>query len=86
MRILGPHKATRRELELLLIEARRLENLTVKPTAEVAAWNRSVDSALEGVSGDKPEERYDAIARTEHREFVKRVFAFYRSNRCESAV
>jgi hypothetical protein len=62
------------DLIALLIEARRLDNLIVKNSREVAAWRRKVDLAVEGALGDDPEARYDAPARQEHREFVDRLF------------
>jgi hypothetical protein len=69
--------ATRRhmnELIPLLLEARRLDNQTVRMTNEVAVWRRQVDKALEGAEGDDPAERYDFPARAEHRAFVDRLF------------
>jgi hypothetical protein len=63
--------ATRDILVRLLIEARRLDNLTVKSSEEVAAWRLAVDRALQGEPGDKPEDRYGTPERNEYRRFVE---------------
>ena len=74
MTLLPKKKVTKRDLEVLLLEARRLNNQTVRRSDEVAAWHRKTDRVLQGVTGDDPDERYDASARMEYREFVARVF------------
>ena len=62
------------DLEVLLLEARHLNNQTVRSSDEVAAWHRRTDRALQGVEGDDPAECYDSPAFVEHRAFVDRLF------------
>ena len=69
----------KRDLEVLLIKARRLGNQTCRLSDEVATWHRKTDRALAGAEGDDPEQRYDSPAHCEHREFVERVFDRRRS-------
>jgi hypothetical protein len=74
MTLLPKRNHTKAELVVLLMEARRLANQTVKSSSECAAWHRKTDRALQGEPGDDPEERYDLPARLEHQEFVDRLF------------
>jgi hypothetical protein len=62
----------------LLLEARRLNNLTVRPVDEVVKWHRYADAFLADKPGDDPEERYDAQHREEARAFAHRVFGWGR--------
>ena len=66
--------ATKKELVALLMEARRLENKTVRTTDEVAAWHRRTDRALEGQPGDDAAQRYDAPDYVAHRRRVDAMF------------
>jgi hypothetical protein len=67
-------RASKATLIALLVEARRLENKTVKTTDEIAAWHRKTDRALYGRLGDDASQRYDAPAYVEHRRFVDLLF------------
>ena len=67
-------RTTKHDLEVLLLEARRLANLTCKSSDEVAAWHRKTDRVLQGVQGDNPDERYDSPGFSEHRALVDRMF------------
>ena len=71
MTLLPKKKVMKRDLEVLLLEARRLANQTVQKSDEVAVWRRKTDRALQGVAGD---ERYDAPAFVDHRALVDRLF------------
>ena len=74
MTLLPKKKVMKRDLEVLLLEARRLANQTVQKSDEVAVWHRKTDRALQGVTGDDPDERYDAPAFVDHRALVDRLF------------
>lgn len=61
-------------LEKLLLEARALDNMGVRPSDRVEQWRRQVDLALKGADGDRPEDRYDTEGRVRCREEVRKMF------------